>query len=379
MSRTSHPRRGLAEGTGTGGRVTRVTTHSNTPAGWYPDPQGTPQLLRWWDGSQWTQHTSPGEGQGQAAQAQAQQVPQQAQPAQQPAQAPVQAPAGQQQGQFGQPQAQAQPAQAAQPQGQFGHPQAQGQPQQGNFAQPQGHYAQPQGQFGQPQAQPAPAVDPAKVQRQVQKQAGVAPSAQGGGTLFTEPVLVVNQKAKLIELTNEYSVMDQAGNMLGTVVQVGQSTLKKVARFVASVDQFMTHKLEIRDAYGQPQMLLTRPRKFMKSRVVVERADGRPIGEIVQQNMIGKINFAMMADGQQVGAIKAENWRAWNFSIVDHADNEVARITKTWEGLAKTMFTTADNYVLQIHYQLPEPLLSLVVATALTVDTALKQDSRGLG
>jgi hypothetical protein len=86
-----------------------------------------------------------------------------------------------------------------------------------------------------------------------------------------------------------------------------------------------------------------------------------------------------MSDGRQVGAIKAENWRAWNFAIVDHADNEVARITKTWEGLAKTMFTTADNYVLQIHYQLPEPLLSLVVATALTVDTALKQDSRGLG
>ncbi|MYZ16758.1 scramblase [Streptomyces sp. SID337] len=222
-------------------------------------------------------------------------------------------------------------------------------------------------------------ADPAKVQRQVQKQAGVAPSAQGGGTLFTEPVLVVNQKAKLIELTNEYSVMDQSGNTLGSVVQVGQSALKKVARFVASIDQFMTHKLEIRDAYGQPQMMLTRPRKFMKSRVIVERADGQPVGEIVQQNMIGKINFAMMVNGQQVGAIKAENWRAWNFSIVDHADNEVARITKTWEGLAKTMFTTADNYVLQIHYQLPEPLLSLVVATALTVDTALKQDARGFG
>ena len=29
--------------------------------------------------------------------------------------------------------------------------------------------------------------------------------------------------------------------------------------------------------------------------------------------------------------------------------------------------------------QLPQPLLSLVVASALSVDTALKQDSRGLG
>jgi len=57
----------------------------------------------------------------------------------------------------------------------------------------------------------------------------------------------------------------------------------------------------------------------------------------------------------------------------------VARITKTFEGVAKTMFTTADNYVVQIHAELPQPLLSLVVAAALSVDTALKQDARGLG
>ncbi|RPF37772.1 phospholipid scramblase-related protein [Streptomyces sp. TLI_185] len=276
-----------------------MTTHSNTPAGWYPDPHGAPQTLRYWDGAQWTQHTSPDQG-AQQAQA-AQQVPQQA-------------------------------------------------------------------------AGPDP-----RVQRQVQQQAGVAAGGPGGGSLFTEPVLVVNQKAKLIELTNEYKVMDQNGTEIGSVMEVGQSTLKKVARFVSSLDQFMTHRLEIRDAYGQPQLVLTRPAKVFKSKVLVSRPDGSPVGEIVQQNMIGKINFAMNADGRQVGAIKAENWRAWNFAIVDHSDNEVARITKTWEGLAKTMFTTADNYVLQIHYKLPEPLLSLVVATALTVDTALKQDSRGLG
>jgi len=28
-------------------------------SGWYPDPYGTPRLLRWWDGSVWTQHTHP--------------------------------------------------------------------------------------------------------------------------------------------------------------------------------------------------------------------------------------------------------------------------------------------------------------------------------
>jgi hypothetical protein len=262
-----------------------VTTHSNTPAGWYTDPHGTPNLLRYWDGSQWTEHT---------------------------------------------------------------------------------HAGQP----GQPPPQQAQAP---------RQQGGTAAAGPGGGTLFSEPVLVVNQKAKLIELNNEYSVFDQHGGQLGSVVQVGQSTARKVLRFVSSIDQYLPVRLEVRDGYGQPQLLLTRPAKFIKSKVIVQRPDGRPLGEIVQQNAIGKINFSLEADGQKIGAIKAENWRAWNFAIVDHTESEVARITKTWEGLAKTMFTTADNYVLQIHRQLPDPLLSMVVASALTVDTALKQDARGLG
>ena len=60
-----------------------------------------------------------------------------------------------------------------------------------------------------------------------------------------------------------------------------------------------------------------------------------------------------------------------------HTGTEVARVTKTWEGLAKTMFTTADNYVVQIHRPLQGPLQALVVAAAVSVDTALKQDQRG--
>ncbi|NYV77081.1 phospholipid scramblase-related protein [Streptomyces sp. UH6] len=268
-----------------------MTTHPTHPAGWYPDPHGAPQLLRYWDGGRWTEQTAPAQG----------------------------------------------------------------------------------------AAQPVPQMPDPRVARQVQQQAGVHAPATGTGSLLTEPVLVVNQKAKLVELVNEYKVMDQRGNHIGSVVQVGQSALRKVLRFVSSLDQFLTHRLEIRDAHGRPLLLLTRPAKFIKSRVVVTRPDGSPLGEIVQQNAIGKINFSIDANGAKLGEIRAENWRAWNFAIVDHAGVEVARITKTWEGLAKTLFTTADNYVLQIHHQLPEPLRSLVVATALTVDTALKQDSRGFG
>ena len=53
--------------------------------------------------------------------------------------------------------------------------------------------------------------------------------------------IVISQKAKVIELTNEYLMRDAEGNEIGIIRQEGQSTLKKVARFVSSLDQFMTH------------------------------------------------------------------------------------------------------------------------------------------
>jgi uncharacterized protein YxjI len=267
------------------------------PANWYPDPAGRHEL-RYYDGSQWTDHVSSGGRQGVDPLA--------------------------------------------------------------------------------PAAAPVSATSTDKVQQQVAKAGVQAGAAVGGGTIFTEPVLVVNQKAKIIEINNEYAIYDQHGRQLGAIRQVGQSAAKKVARVLLNVDQFMTHSLQIVDMTGAVQLTITRPRKVVKSRFLVGDGAGREIGQIVQKNMFGKIRFGFEVDGREVGSLNAENWRAWDFNVQDASGGEVARIKKTWEGLAKTMFTTADNYVVQIPRPLDEPLRSLVVASALSVDTALKQDQRGL-
>jgi uncharacterized protein YxjI len=221
--------------------------------------------------------------------------------------------------------------------------------------------------------------DADKIQKDVSKVGAQTGTVAGGGSIFTEPVLVVNQKAKLIEINNEYAIYDQNGTQIGAVREVGQSKAKKAIRLLSSYDQFLTHKLQVVDMGGNVLLALTRPAKLVKSKVIVQNGSGQEIGTIVQQNAIGKIHFGLESGGRNHGSINAENWRAWNFNIQDHTGTEVARITKTWEGLAKTMFTTADNYVVQIHSPLEEPLRSLVVAAGLAVDTALKQDSRGLG
>ncbi|HUR78821.1 MAG TPA: phospholipid scramblase-related protein [Acidimicrobiales bacterium] len=198
-------------------------------------------------------------------------------------------------------------------------------------------------------------------------------------SILDASVLVVNQKAKIIELTNEYAIFDERGSQIGAVRQVGQGMARKVLRALTSIDQFLTTKLEVIDGEGKTLLQLTRPAKIFKSRVVVADGSGREIGTIVQENMIGKIRFGLLAGGRPVGSINAENWRAWDFNIQDHNGREVARVKKKWEGIVKNVFTTADNYVVNVPSPLEEPLRSLVVAAALSIDTALKQDSRGLG
>jgi uncharacterized protein YxjI len=190
---------------------------------------------------------------------------------------------------------------------------------------------------------------------------------------------VIQQKTKLIELTNEFAIRDEEGNQIGMVREEGQSGLKKAARFLTSFDQFLTHRYGVYDALGQRVLEMTRPAKLVKSKVEVSDGAGQPVGRIVQQNVFGKIRFGLEdAAGQELGSINAENWRAWNFSIRDAAGTEVARITKTWEGLLRTAFTTADFYVLDVSAPLTGPLQLLVMASAVGVDTALKQDERGL-
>ena len=226
-----------------------------------------------------------------------------------------------------------------------------------------------------------------KVQQQVdrhfdsaEKRGAIVDRGAGvGGDLLSQQLFVVNQKAKLIEVNNEYAIFDRNGAQVGSVRQVGQSTVKKVLRVVSSLDQFFTHHLQVVDSQNNVVLKLTRPAKFVKSRVVVEDGAGTTIGEITQKNALGKIKFGLNVGGVEMGSINAENWRAWNFNIQDANGTEIARITKTFEGVLKTAFTTADNYVVSVHHPLPDPLRQMVVAAALSVDTALKQDSRGFG
>ena len=195
--------------------------------------------------------------------------------------------------------------------------------------------------------------------------------------LVDRDVLVISQKAKLIEMTNEYSIRDADGTQVGSIRQEGQSKAKKVLRLLSDVDQFLTHRLAVYDVEAKV-MEIVRPRKFLKSSLQILDANGSERGRIVQENVVGKKHFALQgADGEAIGSIDAENWRSWDFALNDDTGAQAGRITKRWAGILKEGFTTADHYVMQVTGEPSADLRFLMLAAAAAVDTALKQDDTG--
>jgi hypothetical protein len=221
---------------------------------------------------------------------------------------------------------------------------------------------------------------PAMVARQIERSGVSGPAFAEDGSVLGTSVFAVNQRSKVIEVVGEYELFDSAGASIGRVVQIGQGRFKRLVRFVLPVDQFFTHHFDVVGRDDRVVLRITRPAKFLRSRVEVFDGHDRFLGRIVQQNVFGKINFGLYtSDGHDLGRLRAENWRAWDFHIETADGQEVATITKSWEGMARTVLSTADTYVVRVHRRLDDPLRALVYAAALTVDLALKQDARGLG
>jgi uncharacterized protein YxjI len=203
-------------------------------------------------------------------------------------------------------------------------------------------------------------------------------------TIFTAPVLIVRQKTKLIEVNNEYTIHDQQGESIADVRQVGQGRAQKALRFLGTpADRLLTFRLRVSDRDGKVLLMLSRPAKLVRSRLVVHDGEGNELGQILQETALGKKSFSLQADGEELGKVAGKDWTSWEFVVQDRLGTNVAHLTNTLDGLSMLdllseglydTFSSADSYAVEILQPIDQPLRSLVVAAALAIDVALHQD-----
>ena len=189
--------------------------------------------------------------------------------------------------------------------------------------------------------------------------------------LLSQPLVQVRQRTKLFELRNQYELLDAEGAPIGAVEQVRQSPLAVLARVFSDLDVALPVELEVREPVG---VALTLRKSWFSMTVEVRDAAGVSVGSIRKQIRMGKARFTMMdGSGRPCGEVRAQNWRAKDFTVLDDTGRDVARVTKRWAGFAREMFTDADHYAIELPSELTGPLRALSFAAPFAIDLVMKQ------
>lgn len=194
--------------------------------------------------------------------------------------------------------------------------------------------------------------------------------------VFTKPQrLSVRQRKRWLEILtsfdarNTYAVYDEAGNPVMNVQEQGKgfgSFLKRV--FLGAFRPFTSHVEDL--AAQRPLLVLRRPFRFYFHRLEVRDVDGALLGAIQRRWTWFRRKYTVEgAGGQEVATLFGPFWRPWTFKILmPGSKEEVGLIQKKWSGLAKEMFTQADNFWIQFEGVQDPALRALLFSATVLID-----------
>lgn len=188
----------------------------------------------------------------------------------------------------------------------------------------------------------------------------------------------VQQRRKIFELRNQYTLTDETGADAGRVEQAKQSALAWLARLGTSLDAMLPTTLHVLDASSAPVLVLDKP--WFTWTVTVSESGGRRVGTITRKLRVGKPVYVLSdATGGEAGEIRAQDWRSRNFTVTGPTGSELGAVTKQWRGLFTEIATDADSYAVTFAPQADGDQRALTFAGALTVDLIQKQKDAGGG
>lgn len=186
--------------------------------------------------------------------------------------------------------------------------------------------------------------------------------------------LLVKEHYGLFKAASNYDIFDLADGQ--KLLECREPDLGFVTKWVRFTDyrRYTPFDIQIRDCQGELVVRIVRGVTLLVSKVQVFDGDGELLGGFKQKIFsIGGAFSVHDAAGQDVCHL-AGKWTGWEFKFTAHGA-ELARVTKKWKGLGQEMFTSADNYVLEIDEAVApdSPTRKLILAAVMCIDMVLKE------
>ena len=188
-------------------------------------------------------------------------------------------------------------------------------------------------------------------------------------------LFLVKEHVGLFKAANNFDIYDpQSGEVVLHCREPRLGIAAKVFRFT-EYKRFTPFEIEITTPSGEPVCSVHRGFSFFLSTVEVRDKQKEKIGAFKQHLFsLGGAFTVLSAAGKELCHLKG-SWTGWNFRFVADDGTEFAHVTKKWFGVGKELFTSADNYVLEIDDSVPadNPLRQIILSAVMCIDMVQKE------
>ena len=186
-------------------------------------------------------------------------------------------------------------------------------------------------------------------------------------------IYFVKEHVGLFKASNNFDIYDpQTGEVILLCREPKLSMLTKLFRFT-DFKRLTPFHVEITTPSGEPVCSVRRGFLSWLVEILDERQE--KIGSFQQHIWsIGGAFTVLGASGKELCQLKG-SWTGWNFRFVTDDGTEFAHVTKKWSGVGKELFTSADNYMLEIEDSVPadNPLRQIIFSAVMCIDMVLKE------
>lgn len=187
-------------------------------------------------------------------------------------------------------------------------------------------------------------------------------------------LFLVKEHVGMFKAANNYDILDpETGQPVLYCREPNLGIFTKIFRFT-DYKRMTPFEIQIQDLNGNPIITVKRGISLLVSKVEVFDESNEKIGSFKQKLFSLGGAFTVLSPSDEPLCQLKGKWTSWEFRFLA-GENELAKVSKKWGGLGKELFTSADNYVLQISQDVPpdQPVRQLIMAAVLCIDMVLKE------
>jgi uncharacterized protein YxjI len=181
--------------------------------------------------------------------------------------------------------------------------------------------------------------------------------------------LFVKEQVALLKLRDTYDLLE--AESLSPVGQAKDEPAPwaKWARLLVRKTLLPTTLNCYANHHPQPQLSIHKRPGLFRTRLEIRDTQGQLLAQVISKVFTLGGSFVIQ-DGQQqpIGELTGD-WKGWDYTASLRGE-VIGRVTKKWAGLAKELFTNADQYLVESNH--PQHF-KLVLGLAMAVDLVYKE------